>query len=460
MKPLAAIYARISHEDQSQFSLPSQQEGCEALAAAKGYQTCADYVFTDNGGLSTELDRPGLANLREAVRAGLVKAVIVYSLDRLSRKLAHQLLLLEEFEKAGAPLLFVDAVNDDTPEGRMFLSIRGAFAEFERTKIAERTRRGSRQRAKEGKINGRPPYGYTTTDAGLLIPHSERAAIVRRIFRHIIEGLTCGEIADLLNQDGIPAPGHTKWTRGVVLQIARRKAYVGQLPWGTTSKAEPARRRKPARPGKSKKTSFRRRPESEWITISIPPIIDPATFEQVQQALTSNRKAKGGRPSQTYLLTGLIRCGRCGAAVCGSYSHSHPYYKCSGTDPVTGKRSCGQRGIRLDSIEPMIWSDAVDTLSNEAKLARLYNAHFAEAAERESDHAAERADLAEQIEKLKRREFRARQGMLDSDLADSYAAFREDLRTTIQQRQGLERRMESIAPAQQPVRPPELYRVL
>ena len=81
------------------------------------------------------------------------------------------------------------------------------------------------------------------------------------------------------------------------------------------------------------------------------------------------------------------------------------------------------------------------------------NTQFAEEAAKESDHAAERADLAEQIEKQRRREFRCRQAMLDSDLADSFAAFRDDLRTAIQRRQGLERRLESIAPAQQSVKP-------
>jgi site-specific DNA recombinase len=450
--PAAAIYTRISQEDQSQYSLPSQQQACESLAAAQGYQTSPEFTFTDNGGLSVELDRPALAALREAVRAGMVRAVIVYSLDRLSRKVVHQLLLLEEFQKHNVEVLFVDAPTDNSAEGRMLLTIKGLFSEYEREKIRERTVRGSRQRAKEGKVNSRPPYGYTTNHAGFLVQHEERAEIVRRIFRHIIEGLACGEIAELLNRDGIPAPGLTKWVRGVVLQIARRRAYLGQLPWNKTVSAEPARRRRPARPGKNKKTSFKVRPESEWITIPIPQIIDPATFEQAQQALTSNRKAKGGRPSQTYLLTGLLRCGRCGAAVCGSYSHGYPYYKCSGKDPVTGKRSCGERSIRLDSIEPVIWTDVVDTLSSRARLAALLNAQFAESAALESDHAAERADLADQIERLRRREFRCRQAMLDSDLADSYAAFRDDLRTIIQRRQQLERRLESIAPAHQPVR--------
>jgi site-specific DNA recombinase len=450
----AAIYSRISHEDQSAYSLPSQRLACLSLAAAKGYQTSDEFTFIDNGGLSTELDRPGLARLREAVRAGMVGAVVIYSLDRLSRKVVHQLLLLEEFERAGVEVLFVDAPADSSPEGRMLLQIKGLFGEYEREKIRERTVRGSRQRAKEGKINSRPPYGYTATDAGLLVPHPARLQVVKTIFSRIIQGMTCGDIAASLNCAGVPAPLRERWVRGTVLQIARRDAYYsGQLAWNKRTAAEPLRRRKPARPGKSKQTSLKLRPETDWIRIAIPPLIDRATFDAAQRALESNRRAKGGRPSETYLLTGLLRCGRCGAAVCGSYSHGHPYYKCSGTDSVTGKRNCKERSVRLDSIEPMIWSDAVTTVTDEAKLARLYSDSFAETNAMESDHAAERADLVERVEKLKRREFRARQAMLDSDLADSYASFRNDLKATIQQRQTLERRLESIAPAQPPVKP-------
>jgi site-specific DNA recombinase len=439
-------------EDQSQYSLPSQQQACEALAASKGYQTSPEFSFIDNGGLSIELDRPQLAALREAVRAGMVRAVIVHSLDRLSRKVVHQLLLIEEFQKHNVEVLFVDAPADNTPESRMLLTIRGLFSEYEREKIRERTVRGSRQRAKEGKVNGRPPYGYVATD-GFLVPHPGRAAVVRRIFQSIIAGMSCGDIAVALNGDGVLAPSGERWLRATVLQIARRRAYSGQFAWGKTTAAEPKRRRKPARPGKDKRTSYRPRPESEWVHITIPPLVDAATFAQAQDALTGNRKAQGGRPSLTYLFTGLMRCGICGAAVCGTYSHGYPYYKCTGTDPVTGKRSCGLRSIRLDAIEPMIWSDAVDTLANEAKLAALYNIRFAEAAEREPDRATERAELAEQIERLKRREFRCRQGMLDSDLSEAFTSFRDDLRNTIQRRQGLERRLEYLAPVQQPVRP-------
>jgi site-specific DNA recombinase len=115
--PAAAIYARISWEDQSKYSLSSQREGCEALAAARGYQTSSEFTFIDDGGLSVELDRPALAALREAVRMGLIRAVVIHSLDRLSRKVVHQLLLLEEFEKSNVQVLFVDGPSD-SPKGR------------------------------------------------------------------------------------------------------------------------------------------------------------------------------------------------------------------------------------------------------------------------------------------------------------------------------------------------------
>ena len=452
-KPLAAVYTRISHEDQSQFSLSSQRAACEGLAMAKGFQTSPALTFVDAGGLATELDRPGLAALREAVNSGVVQAVVVHSVDRLSRKLVHQLILLEEFQKRNAEVLFIDAPDNNSPEGRMLVTLKGLFAEAERERIRERTARGSRQRAKEGKINNRPPFGYMATQDGFLVPHPERAEVVRTIFQRIVEGKTSGEVADSLNRDGVPAPTGSKWIRGTVLQIARRRDYLGQLIWGKTMAAEPARRRKPPRAGRDKRTSSKPRAEKDWIRINIPPILETAMFERAQDAIAINRKRKSGRPSRTYLLTGVIRCGRCRAAICGSYTHGVPYYKCSHVDPVTGKRACGERSIRLDLIEPQVWRDVVDTLSSRARLAALLNAQFVEATAKETDHAAERAEITNLIQKLKRREFRCRQAMLDADLADSFAAFREDLRATVQQRLEAERRLESVAPVQRPARP-------
>jgi site-specific DNA recombinase len=102
-KPTAALYGRVSLEDQaSNLSLPSQLRAMEAHAKTKGFAAPKEFQFIEDG-LRGNLDRPGLTRLREAVRAGVVKAVIVFDLDRLARKLSDQLLLVDEFESHGAP---------------------------------------------------------------------------------------------------------------------------------------------------------------------------------------------------------------------------------------------------------------------------------------------------------------------------------------------------------------------
>ena len=105
---LAAIYARVSTADQADrgYSLPTQIEACQAMARQEGSTVPDTHVFVDDY-TGTSLNRPQFTQLRDLVRQRLVQAVFVYDLDRLSRKLAHQLLLSEEFEQAGVALRIV-----------------------------------------------------------------------------------------------------------------------------------------------------------------------------------------------------------------------------------------------------------------------------------------------------------------------------------------------------------------
>jgi site-specific DNA recombinase len=453
----AATYTRISHLDQSKYSLPSQREACLKLAAERGYRTSDEFCFCDDGGLSTELDRAALTSLREAARAGLIQAVVIHSLDRLSRQMVHQLLLLEEFQKRGVEVLFVDAPTDATPEGKMLLMMRGMFAEYERAKIRERTSRGQRRRAQENKICCRAPYGYVATPSGSLVPDPARAAVVQMIFESFAAGSTAAETAIALNRDRIAPPRGDQWIRGTCTQIVHREAYYsGRLPWGRGTAAEPVRRRKPAPAGRSKLTSVKRVDESRWIWLTVPPLIDRDLFERAQRGIESNRKWKSGRPSLTYLLAGALRCASCGAAMTGGYSHGHSYYRCTRVDGTTGRRACNERGVRTDKLEPFVWNLLLDIVSSPVEIAKLRDQHYWAEQARESGHAAERKSLAARIEKLRKREFRCRQSMLDSDLSASYSAFADDLKTTVRERQEAERRLEAI----QPVRPPaqETYR--
>src|SRR5439155_3899574 len=134
--------------------------------------------------------------LREAVRARAFDVVLVHDPDRLSRKLAHQLLLVEELERAGVRLEYFTTPREDTPEGRLLLNVKGVVAEYEREKIRERTTRGKKQKAREGHLpGGSCPYGYRSdpTQPGGLGIHDDEARVVREMFRWLTEGSSMRE---------------------------------------------------------------------------------------------------------------------------------------------------------------------------------------------------------------------------------------------------------------------------
>ena len=116
-----AIYRRVSSEEQALhgFSLEAQREAC--INKAKEIGATSILEFADEGETGKTLDRPGLESLRQAIADGLIDCVVILDPDRFSRKLSHQLLLTEEFEKAGVELVFVNFEWQDSPEGGCLL---------------------------------------------------------------------------------------------------------------------------------------------------------------------------------------------------------------------------------------------------------------------------------------------------------------------------------------------------
>ena len=139
-----STYARVSTEDQAKhgYSLPTQMEACRKYAEERGWSVVAE--ISDDGISGAAFDRPGLDRIRDMAQAGEITGVVVYEIDRLSRKLAHQLIIEEELGQAGVSVHYVLGDYADTDEGRLMKQIRGAISEFERAKIRERMRRGRR----------------------------------------------------------------------------------------------------------------------------------------------------------------------------------------------------------------------------------------------------------------------------------------------------------------------------
>jgi site-specific DNA recombinase len=457
MKPTAATYSRVSLPGQADnFSLPSQRRAMLKLASEKGYMVPPELQFTDEGGLGGEIDRPGLTSLRAAVRSGAIQAVIVYDPDRLSRKLIDLLILVDEFERHNATLVFVNGSVDATPEGKAMLSVKGIFSELEKAKLRERTMRGRREKAMQGFVpSGRVAYGYryekkTEKKPGELVIDPAQAEVVRRIFGMAAAGERLLSIARRLTGEGVRPRSGGAWRKTVLSAMLRNPTYTGLAIANKKMRAEPEQRRRPAEPGKSKKTSYRARPQSEWITVKVPAIVSRELFDRVQKRLSRDRHIDSGRPS-TYILRGLIKCGACGFACCVNGGRGQQRYWCNNYDRLTSARKCDQPSVLVADIEAVVWDAVTESFESPARVWELMNTPSEAQAKTDKELQKERAALMRDIEKLKRREFRAAQGMLDADLRDAHATFRADLKATQAQRRSLEARLTQLQPAERPL---------
>jgi site-specific DNA recombinase len=189
---MAAIYARVSSDRQKEErTIGSQLAALSEFSRNGAFTVPEQWIFQDEGYSGASLIRPGLERLRDLACEGTLEAILIYSPDRLSRKYAYQVLLVEEFARQGIEIIFIRSPKASTPEEHLLLQFQGMIAEYERAQITERTRRGKRFRAKSGLVNvlSGAPYGYqyikkTETSSAYYHVIEEEAEIVRTVFKH------------------------------------------------------------------------------------------------------------------------------------------------------------------------------------------------------------------------------------------------------------------------------------
>lgn len=399
---MIGIYVRVSTEEQAHkgYSLREQIHACEKIIHG---EPCRKYI--DEGVSGEILDRPALNQLREDARAGRITKIVCLDPDRLSRKLLNQLLITDELEKYGVEIQFVNSNYEKTPEGQLFYSLRGAIAEFEKAKIKERTSRGRRQKAREGKIlRDFQIYGYDyDPERQMFVVNEREAQIVREIFTLFTEPSELGlkginGIANYLTSRGIPTKRKAGvWHRQVVRQILMNRAYIGEFyanRWDTdgagVNKFLPPEHRK----------KIRERPREEWIRIEIPAIIPQEQFARAQALLSKSRRLWAGRSKQKYLLSGLVRC-ECGNTMTGIYANHWGkkvrMYTCRKNYSGAKNKGCGRK-IHADPFEKEIWHHVKVWLFDPQIIAR------------EMTILAGRGIYEEEIERLKREIGKVRNG--------------------------------------------------
>lgn len=293
----AALYCRVSTERQEQeATIQSQVEALRKYAQERGYQVVGEYL--DDGHSGAALARPALDKLRDAASSGELDVVLIHSPDRLARKALYQGLVLEEMDKAGVKVEFLNHPFDDSPEGKMLLGMQGLFAEYERAKILERTRRGKLHRAREGAlVGGHAPYGYRwvrrSENARARLEIEEYpAAVARTIYRLMVEEKrSIRAIAKSLSAEGVPtANGATQWQPTAVFRMVTNPVYKGSY-------------------------RYRHSPE-EVVSIPVPAIVDEETWNAAQSQLKENARYSGrNNKRRRYLLRGLTAVHDAGAAT-------------------------------------------------------------------------------------------------------------------------------------------------
>jgi len=358
--PTADLYCRVSTTVQKQkgTSLTSQERACRQLALDRGYSV--RLTFSEDWPSDT-LDRPQLHELRKQLKSKVPDALICYSTDRLSRNPIHLAILAEECDKAGSELIFVTEPLDNSPEGQLIRYVKGYAAQIEREKIRERSMRGRRERALQGKLmtGSDHLYGYSyNKETGKREVNEEEAAVVRLIFHLLVEeDLIVGRIGIKLAEMGILAPkGKRQWGRSTLGRLARQEAYTGRS-FANRWQAVPAE--KPDGKKHRYQNRLRRlRSTEEWIELpdATPPIISKELFDKAQRALDRHSQMAERNTKFNYLLRGRIVCGVCGRHYYGfPASRGRHYDRCAGKMKIVTLETCSNRFLRCEPFERQIW---------------------------------------------------------------------------------------------------------
>jgi site-specific DNA recombinase len=377
---IVAIYGRVStarQEDEK--TIDTQLFAIREFAANNGYRIVQDYV--DDGWSGDMLARPSLDQLRNDAKRRLWDAVIFYDPDRLARRYSYQELVMDELRELGIEPLFVTIPPSKNHEDRLLYGVRGVFAEYERTKIAERFRLGKVRKAKEGHIIAtEAPYGYTLLKRNgtpgspdFCQTHYEvneaEARIVQMLFSWIAdEQFTIRRAIKRLHELDI-LPRKSKrgvWNTSTLITLLKNKTYIGEGHFGASYAVVAQRPLKQVVYRRHKKTSRKMRPEAERIKIPTPRLICDELFDRVQAQLKENIKLSRRNRKNEYLLSGKIRC-VCGYPRCGEgpQQGKHLYYRCANRQyhhplPAT----CTERGINARLADSLVWSRIASLMSS------------------------------------------------------------------------------------------------
>lgn len=229
------LYVRVSTEKQADegFSLDAQKQRLQAYCEAQGWHVCADHIYVDAGisGKST-VGRDSFNAMMQAAKGGEIKRIVALKLDRIARNTKDFLSIVDTLQGFGCDLVLIkESFDTSTPQGKFFLTMSAAMAEFEASTITERVMSGKAQKATEGGYNGAAcPLGYVYQDGQFVIDESQ-AVTVRDIFGSFVNGQSMASIAAALNAGNVPTAKGGKWHTETIKTILSNGFHCGLAQW-------------------------------------------------------------------------------------------------------------------------------------------------------------------------------------------------------------------------------------
>ena len=349
--PKVAFYTRISTDETHQKdSLGAQEERLEAFCKSQFGADWTLFKVYKDAASGTHLNRPGLREMLADAQMGAFDTLLVFRVDRLSRKVRELAQLVDELTGHDIALKSITEPFDTTnAAGKMMLQMLGVFAEFEHATIVERTKVGMEKKAKGGEfVGGVVPYGYRLDPDRGLLPNPNEVTLVARIFKmYVVERLGAQSVCVTLNDAGERKRTGKPWDRRVILLILQNPIYVGKLQW-----------RGVVHEGKHES------------------IVPQQLFDRAQRILQERREDLKGRQwhnKDERMLTGVIRCRSCRSRMFGGGGKKNgtyiPYYVCS---KRLGRQECDQDYIRADRIESTIINDIKTIFRDEALIEQIW----------------------------------------------------------------------------------------
>lgn len=235
---VTALYVRVSTERQVEegFSLDAQAKRLGAYCQAQGWEVdSARHIYVDAGISGKTTDRAAFQQMMNAAKSGEVNRIVAMKLDRLARNAKDFLAIVETLQGYGCDLVLIkESFDTSTPQGKFFLTMSAAMAEFEASTITERVMSGKAQKAQEGGYNGAPcPLGYQYA-SGVFTVDLGAAHWVREVFNRFVAGQGMNKIADELNSAGAITARGGSWYASTVRTILQNGFYAGLTQWDGT----------------------------------------------------------------------------------------------------------------------------------------------------------------------------------------------------------------------------------